>query len=222
VAEVNGAEVSVAIADDGIGIARDVLPHVFEMFSQAAQAIGRSQGGLGIGLALVKGLVELHGGRVAAASAGPGQGSRFTVTLPVVDTAAPVARSVADDAGGRAPRRVLVVDDNRDGADSLAQLLQAHGHDVRTAYDGAAAVAEAARFRPQTVLLDLGMPGLDGLETARRLRAAQAAEPLLLVAVTGWGQERDRAKTRAAGFDGHLVKPVDLADLESLMQTSSV
>jgi PAS domain S-box-containing protein len=219
-AAVHGAEVRVEIADDGIGIAPDVLPHVFEMFSQASQAIGRSQGGLGIGLALVKGLVELHGGRVAAASAGPGHGSLFTVTLPVVATASLAARTIAPGARECPVRRVLVVDDNRDGADSLAQLLQAHGHDVRTAYDGASAIAEVARFHPQAVLLDLGMPGLDGLETARRLRASQSADPLLLVAVTGWGQARDRSKTRDAGFDGHLVKPVDLADLDALMQAA--
>ncbi len=222
VAAVTGAEVAVEVADDGIGIPSEMLPLVFEMFSQASQAIGRSQGGLGIGLALVKGLVALHGGRVAAASAGTGHGSRFTVTLPVVATAAPVSRVVVAGAAVRSARRVLVVDDNRDGADSLAQLLQAQGHDVRTAYDGASAIAEAGRFHPQAVLLDLGMPGLDGLETARRLRAAQPAEPLLLVAVTGWGQERDRRQTREAGFDGHLVKPVDLTDLEALMQSAPV
>jgi PAS domain S-box-containing protein len=219
-AAVTGAEVTVAITDDGIGIAAEVLPLVFEMFSQASQAIGRSQGGLGIGLALVKGVVELHGGRVGAASAGPGQGSCFSVTLPLASastSAEPVA-PVPDES--RAVRRVLVVDDNRDGADSLARLLAAQGHDVRTVYDGAAAIVEAGRFHPHAVLLDLGMPGMDGLETARRLRAAPVNGAMRLVAVTGWGQERDRARTREAGFDGHLVKPVNPADLEAEIQSA--
>jgi PAS domain S-box-containing protein len=217
-AAVEDDEVTIAIADQGVGIAPEMLPHVFEMFSQASQSISRSQGGMGIGLALVKGLVELHGGRVTAESAGQARGSRFTVTLPVA--AASGAASAPAAPGTRARRRVLVVDDNRDHAESLAQLLRAHGHGVRTAYDGGTALAEARRFHPHVVLLDLGMPDMDGLETARRLRAGSSAEPRLLVAVTGWGQERDRVRTREAGFDGHLVKPVDLTELEALMQSA--
>jgi CheY-like chemotaxis protein len=169
----------------------------------------------------VKGVVELHGGRVAAASAGPGQGSRFTVTLPLAS--ASTSPGAAANAPGEAhvARRVLVVDDNRDGADSLARLLAAHGHDVRTAYDGASAIVEAGRFHPHAVLLDLGMPGMDGLETARRLRAEPINGAMRLVAVTGWGQERDRTRTREAGFDGHLVKPVNPADLEAEIQSAT-
>ena len=219
-ATVEDDEVTVAIADQGVGIATEMLPHVFEMFSQVSQSISRSQGGLGIGLALVRGLVELHGGRVTAESGGLAQGSRFTVTLPVA--AASRSASAPAAAGARATRRVLVVDDNRDHVESLAQLLRAHGHDVRTAYDGATALAEAGRFRPHAVLLDLGMPDMDGLETARRLRTGPSTAPLPLVAITGWGQERDRLRTRDAGFDSHLVKPVDLAELEALMASAPV
>jgi PAS domain S-box-containing protein len=219
-ATVEDGEVTVAIDDRGVGIAPEMLPRVFEMFSQASQSISRSQGGMGIGLALVKGLVELHGGRVTAESGGLAQGSRFTVTLPLAAASSAAASPVVS--GARARRRVLVVDDNRDHAESLAQLLRAHGHSVRTAYDGTSALADAREFRPHVVLLDLGMPDMDGLETASRLRAAAATEPLLLVAVTGWGQERDRVRTRDAGFDGHLVKPVDLAELEAMMQSAPV
>ena len=216
-ASLGDGTVTVAVLDDGIGIAPEMLPHVFEMFSQASQAIGRSQGGLGIGLALVKGLVELHGGRVEAHSDGR-RGSRFTVTLPVV--VAPVDAAVSTGIRDLSPaRRVLVVDDNRDSADSLALLLTTLGHDVRAVYDGESAIGEAGRFRPHVVLLDLGMPGLDGLETARRLRAAHPGEAMFLVAVTGWGQDRDRQQTRAAGFDAHLVKPVAHVELGALMQS---
>ena len=209
--------VIVEVIDEGIGIAPEMLPHVFEMFAQSSQAIGRSQGGLGIGLALVKGLVELHGGRVEVDSDGR-HGSRFTVVLPIV--AAPVGATVAIPSRESWPaRRVLVVDDNRDSADSLTQLLATLGHDVRTVYNGESAIAEAGRFHPNVVLLDLGMPGLDGLETARRLRAAHPDEAMFLVAVTGWGQDRDRHQTRAAGFDAHLVKPVAHVELGALMQS---
>jgi PAS domain S-box-containing protein len=215
-AAVAGDEVAVQVDDHGIGIEPAMLQRVFEMFSQASQAVNRAQGGLGIGLALVKGLVELHGGRVDAASGGLGQGSRFTVTLPTVDT--PAAVGVP---GSRAEKgasgRIMVVDDNRDGADSLAMLLTLHGYHVRTVYDGYEAIGAAAEFRPQVVLLDLGMPGLDGFDTARQLRAAQSDQRLFLVAVTGWGQARDRELTTQAGFDAHLVKPVEPAELQALL-----
>jgi len=216
---VQGGRVTVTVRDDGIGIEPDMLERVFEMFSQSSQAIGRAQGGLGIGLALVKGLVELHGGRVEAHSAGLGHGSRFVVELPLAAQAAGAAAG-----GGPAPAapgaggRVLVVDDNRDGADALALLLAADGYDVRTAYDGASAVAEAERFRPRVVLLDLGMPGLDGFATARQLRAVHPAASMHLVAVTGWGQDRHRRAAIAAGFDAHAVKPVAPDELRQLLR----
>ena len=209
--------VVVEVLDEGIGIAPEMLPHVFEMFAQSSQAIGRLQGGLGIGLALVKGLVELHGGRVDVDSDGR-RGSRFTVVLPIDAAPGGATASVVSRESSPA-RRVLVVDDNRDSADSLAQLLATLGHDVRTVYDGESAIAEAGRFRPHVVLLDLGMPGLDGLQTARRLRAAHPGEAMFLVAVTGWGQARDRHQTHAAGFDAHLVKPVAHVELGALMQS---
>jgi len=215
---VQADRVAVTVRDEGIGIEPEMLGRVFEMFSQSSQAIGRAQGGLGIGLALVRGLVDLHGGHVEAHSAGLGHGSRFVVHLPLAArgqdaAAADWPERAAPATGGR----VLVVDDNRDGADALALLLAADGYDVRTAHDGASAVAEAARFHPRVVLLDLGMPGLDGFATARQLRAAHPAASMRLVAVTGWGQDRHRRDAAAAGFDAHVVKPVAPEDLRRLL-----
>ena len=212
-------EVVVRVIDQGIGIDPPMLRRVFEMFSQASQTVNRAQGGLGIGLALVRGLVDLHGGQVTAESAGPGRGSCFTVTLPVTER--PLDTEVAGPAAFIAGTgRVLVVDDNRDGADSLALVLRAHGYTVRTAYTGEEALAIAGGFQPGAILLDLGMPGLDGYATARRLRAAPASPSPFLVAVTGWGQDRDRRLTTEAGFDAHLVKPVDVDDLTALLQSA--
>jgi two-component system CheB/CheR fusion protein len=170
------------------------------------RGIDRAQGGLGIGLALVRSLVEMHGGSVTASSAGPGTGSEFVVRLP----------ALAEDAGAAppeqgpepaAPRRILVVDDNRDAADSLALLLQVSGHEVRTAHDGPTALEAARAWRPEVVVLDLGLPRLDGYEVARRLRREQLGEGLVLVALTGYGQDEDRRRSEEAGFDHHLVKP---------------
>jgi CheY-like chemotaxis protein len=218
-ATLGAADVEVTVRDPGIGIEPAMLQRVFEMFSQASQAVNRAQGGLGIGLALVKGLVELHGGRVDAASDGPGQGSRFTVVLPT--TSAPAATRALDPPPAvTASGRVMVVDDNRDGADSLAMLLTLDGYEVRTVYDGLEALGAAGEFQPQVVLLDLGMPGLDGFDTARRLRAAHRGGRMFLVAVTGWGQARDRELTAQAGFDAHLVKPVDPAELKALLSAA--
>jgi CheY-like chemotaxis protein len=169
-------------------------------------------------LSLVKGLVELHGGRVSARSAGPDQGSTFEVRLPrsLATTAAPGS---ADALAPLAPLggRVVIADDNRDGADSLSLVVRAFGCDVKTAYDGAGAVDAAAKTRPHVVFLDLGMPGMDGLEAARRIRALPGLERALLVAVTGWGQERDREQTSDAGFDAHLVKPADPHTIRTLI-----
>jgi CheY-like chemotaxis protein len=166
---------------------------------------------------VVKGLVELHGGRVTAESAGLGRGSRFTIWLPVSPSVRSPATASAAAPGHSPSGRILVVDDNRDAADSLALLLEAHGHDVRAVYDGHSAVEVAPRFRPQIVLLDLGMPGLDGFETARRLRATLPDAAPYLVAITGWGQERERRQATAAGFDQHFVKPVDPNELTRLL-----
>jgi PAS domain S-box-containing protein len=210
-------DVSVSVSDDGIGIAAEALSSIFDVFSQASQARTHAQGGVGIGLSLVKGLVELHGGRVFARSPGLDQGSTFEVRLPLA-ARLPDARD-GDEPAVTAPlvRRVVIADDNHDGADSLSLVVRAFGCDVRTVYDGAAAVHAVEAFRPHVVFLDLGMPGMDGLEAARRIRAMPSAQDLLLVAVTGWGQERDRQLTSEAGFDAHVVKPADPFALRSLI-----
>ncbi len=203
-----GAEAKLAVADNGMGISPDVLQQVFELFVQAERSLDRSQGGLGIGLSLVKSLVELHGGRVEAASAGVGRGSRFTVSVPL---AAPEA--TAEPAKLRSPparqRRVLVVDDNVDAASSLRMLLELEGHEVQVVHDGRQAIDAARAFAPNAVLLDIGLPGLDGYEVARRLRAEPMTRACLLIAITGYGQSDDHARSEAAGFDSHLVKPVE-------------
>jgi signal transduction histidine kinase/ActR/RegA family two-component response regulator len=222
VAEMRRRDVVVSISDTGIGIAPDQLPHVFDIFSQAKPASGRAQGGLGIGLSLVKGLVELHGGAVDAHSEGPGKGSTFRVRLPVVDGVDDRrARQMSDGATvlPRASRHVLVVDDHRDSADSLAMLLKAMGHEVDRAYDGEQAIELASKILPELILLDIGMPRMDGYETCRRMKAESWGAESVIVALTGWGQDEDRRKSRAAGFDHHLVKPVEIGDLVALMST---
>lgn len=219
-AERRGDEVIVSVQDSGIGIAADVLPHVFEIFSQAKSAQGQSQGGLGIGLSLVKWLVELHGGTIEARSAGPGQGSEFVVRLPVAAAIPDADVASSKDDATRPPfrtRRILIADDNRDNADSMAMLLKSLGHEVRTAYDGEQAVEAAATLRPDVVLLDLGMPRLDGYEAGRRIREHPGCRDIVLVAMTGWGQDEDRRRTDEAGFHHHLVKPVDPAELMKLL-----
>jgi PAS domain S-box-containing protein len=219
-ARVVGDEISVIVADDGIGIAAETLPSLFSMFSQAAEALDRAQGGLGVGLALVKGLVELHGGRVSARSGGLGRGSEFEVRLAVAGVERPNAGSIAREIPQVAARRVLVVDDNRDAAESLAMVLRTLGDEVRTAYDGLGAIEAAQKFQPEAVLLDLGMPRMSGFETARRMRDLPGGEKTLLVAITGWGQERDRQRTLEAGFDAHFVKPVDAAAIRDYMRSA--
>jgi signal transduction histidine kinase/ActR/RegA family two-component response regulator len=216
----DGADLVLEVADDGIGIAADALPTVFDMFSQVREAADHADGGLGIGLALVQGIVQLHGGSVGAASEGPGRGSTFTVRLPAAVRNDPQAEGPRQPATTATRSRVLVADDNRDAADMLAELALALGHEVRVAYDGGAAVALAASFRPQVALLDIGMPVLDGHEVARALRKEPWGSDLLLVAVTGWGQAGDREKARQAGFDHHMTKPVDVAALEDLLASA--
>jgi PAS domain S-box-containing protein len=217
-AEVAGGEVAVSVRDTGIGIAADVLPRLFEMFAQAAPALERSQGGLGIGLSLVKGLVEMHGGTVEARSDGPGKGSEFVVRLPVAATPTVGEQPPPDPEKPRAAGcRLVVADDNRDIADTLAMMLTMMGHEVRTAGDGQEAVEVAEAFRPEAVLLDVGMPRLNGYDTARRIRERPWGSGVLLVACTGWGQDDDRRKSQEAGFDFHLVKPVSAATLEKVL-----
>jgi PAS domain S-box-containing protein len=219
-AERRGGEVVVSVRDTGIGIPADALPRIFDMFSQVGRSIERSTGGLGIGLALVKGLVEMHDGTVTAASDGPGKGSTFTVKLPALGTHTERLAAVPPDGGQTAAgprRRILVVDDNRDSAKSLAMLLKLRGNDVLTAHDGVEAVEAAGEFRPEVILMDVGMPRLDGYEATRRIREQPWGPPAIIIALTGWGQEGDRVLSKAAGCDGHLVKPVSLTDLEQLL-----
>ena len=215
-------EVVVSVQDEGLGIAADQLGRIFEMFAQVDGSLERSQGGLGIGLTLVKSLVEKHGGRVEARSEGLGKGSEFLVHLPLVRALSGAGDEAATDgaaagAGRSAARRILVVDDDRDSADSLAMLLRAAGHETATAYGGEEALELAARFRPDVVLLDLGMPHVNGHETCRRLRAAPWGRDMLVIAQTGWAHAEDKALTEAAGFHGHLIKPVNLHDLARLL-----
>jgi signal transduction histidine kinase/DNA-binding response OmpR family regulator len=205
--------VEVRVRDTGVGISADLLPAVFDLFTQASRSLDRSQGGLGVGLTLVRRLVEMHGGAVTAASDGPGRGSEFVVTLPVTADR-PADRLTAVAAGPRGPLKVLVIDDNVDAAESLADLIAMLGHAPRVAHDGPAGIAAAAAFRPDVVLLDIGLPGMDGYEVARRLRADAAAA--VLVAVSGYGREEDRAAGRAAGFAHHFVKPIDFGTLQAV------
>jgi PAS domain S-box-containing protein len=214
-AERRDGEVVVAVRDTGIGIPAAFLPTIFDMFSQVDRTIERSTGGLGIGLALVKGLVEMHGGTVTGES--HGQGSVFTVRLPALADQQGVAAAATGTGPSGLARRILVVDDSRDGADSLALMLGLLGNEVRTAHDGLDAVAQAEAFRPEVILMDVGMPKLNGLDATRRIRAQPWGKAMTIIALTGWGQDGDRERSREAGCDGHLVKPVNLPDLEKLM-----
>jgi CheY-like chemotaxis protein/two-component sensor histidine kinase len=201
---------TIAVADEGSGIDAALLPHVFDLFVQAAQPIDRRTGGLGLGLAIVKMLVRMHGGSVEAASDGPSRGSTFTVRLPLADRAAEPARPAArTEALPVRSGRVLVVDDNRDAADTHALVLQAFGYAVRTAYDAAAGLDAVAAFRPDAAILDIGLPVMDGYALASRIVASSGDARPRLVALTGYGTQQDRERAMRAGFDAHLVKPVD-------------
>jgi PAS domain S-box-containing protein len=212
--------VVIQVIDNGIGIAQEALPRIFQMFSQVKASQDRSDGGLGIGLALAKGLVELHGGQIEARSGGIGRGSEFIVRLPV-GTASPLKL-----AGSRAEpeeralvsRRVLIADDNQDSAESLAMLLRMDGHEVLVVHDGPEALAAVAAFEPELALLDIGMPGLNGYEVAKKIREAAPTSPIMLIAVTGWGQHSDKARARASGFDHHFTKPVEPERLMELLR----
>jgi PAS domain S-box-containing protein len=219
-AERQGEGVVVSVRDDGIGIPAEYLRSIFDMFSQVDRTIERSTGGLGIGLALVRGLVEMHGGSVTGESPGAGRGSTFTVRLPVLREraeAAPESPAVEGPRADRPRRRILVVDDNRDSAASMAMMLRLTGNEVRTAHDGMEAVEVAGSFQPEVVLMDVGMPRLNGYEAARRVREQPWGRSVVIIALTGWGQEGDKLQSREAGCDGHLVKPVSLPDLEKLL-----
>ncbi|MBV9891435.1 MAG: PAS domain-containing protein [Rhizobacter sp.] len=215
-----GDDAVIRVSDTGIGIPADRLPEVFEMFAQVERSLGRAQGGLGIGLALVRRLVEMHGGSVLAASAGPGQGSRFEVRLPVVGAFAGVRRGEpAPEAAASAGdgSHILIADDNRDSADSMAMMLELLGYRTTVVYDGDEALQSAATLRPPIAILDIGMPRINGNEVAQRLRAEPWGERMVLIALSGWGRDDDRRKTAASGFDHHLVKPLDLNELATLL-----
>jgi signal transduction histidine kinase/ActR/RegA family two-component response regulator len=215
----------VTIVDTGIGIPADKQDSIFDMFSQIDRGLNRPHGGLGIGLHLVKRLVEMHGGSVSAHSDGLGRGSRFTVRLPALpastSTDAPEQSAPSATAPTVRTRRILIVDDNVDHADSLAMLLSIDGHDVHCAHDGVEALSAAERLRPEVVLLDLGLPIVDGFETCRRIREQAWGKSMLLIAITGWGQDIDRQKSTAAGFDHHLVKPIDARTLAAIVNDVS-
>ena len=221
-AEVLGSEAVVTVEDTGIGIPAEALPHLFEMFSQVDRNLERSQDGLGIGLALVKGLTESHGGTVEVRSAGVGKGSAFVVRLPVTQCGSVRAKLSQKNGDAFGPRRrILVVDDNRDGASSLATLLTVMGHDTRIAHDGLEGVELAEAYRPDLIVLDIGLPKLNGLDACRRIRERPWARNVVIAAATGWGQDEDRRRSEEAGFDHHLVKPVDAAALQMLALTGS-
>jgi PAS domain S-box-containing protein len=219
-AEVEGREVVVSVQDNGIGFAPEVAGRLFEPFSQLTRSTERSHGGLGIGLSLVQGIVALHGGKVEARSAGPGEGSEFSVRLPLPSFTQP-AEDVRKDAPAKASLpaggvKVLVADDNRDAADSLQRILSLYGYEVEVAYDGSAAIELDGAFHPRVAVLDIGMPGTNGFEVARSIRETRGAG-ITLIALTGWGQEGDRRRAMEAGFDYHLTKPVDPGDLNDLL-----
>ncbi len=219
-ATVEDATVTVRVRDTGIGIAPEHLSQIFEMFGQVHGALERSQGGLGIGLSLARSLVELHGGSITVDSDGLGTGAEFVVRLPLLvvpagEPDAPVASPLPPPA--ETVKRVVLVDDNHDGCDSLAAVLEMYGCDVATAYDGLEGVAVTASHRPQVVLLDVGLPGMNGYDTCRALRAVPHSEELVILAVTGWGTDEDLRRAAAAGFDAHLVKPIDMTYLRHLL-----
>jgi PAS domain S-box-containing protein len=220
VAHAQGSELVVTVRDTGIGIPAEMLPRVFEMFTQMDQTLERAQGGLGIGLTLARELVEMHGGTIEARSDGPGRGTEMIVRLPVVVEQQSISeRPFSLPVEGSRGRSILVVDDNKDNADSLSTLLRLRGHTTSTANDGPEAIEAAERIRPDLVLLDIGLPRMSGLEVCRSIREQAWGRSMIVVALTGWGQEEDRVKSRDAGFDHHLVKPVQIEELSRLIGT---
>jgi PAS domain S-box-containing protein len=219
IGECHGGAVTVSVKDTGKGIPADQLQRVFELFTQVDRSLERSQGGLGIGLTLVKRLVEMHGGSIEARSEGLGKGSEFVVHLPVL-TGSSRPKTPEPAEMPNLPRRILVVDDNRDSASSLAMLLKITGNEIHTAYDGLEALQAAERFLPEVILLDVGLPKLNGHDVCRRIRQQPWGKNMVVVALTGWGQDEDRRKSREAGFDCHMVKPVDYDDLMKVLAGS--
>ncbi len=221
----HGDRIEVSVRDTGQGIARDVLPHVFEVFTQADHSLDRARGGLGVGLAVVRGLVEMHGGEVSAASEGLGKGSEFTLLLPIGENAQGVPATApvpeVDAAMEDSHRRILVVEDNPDAAATMRDFLELSGHEVELASSGTDGVQAARDFHPEVVLCDLGLPGMDGYQVAAALRRDPNTASAKLIAVTGYGRDEDRRRSREAGFDLHLTKPVDPAQLRRLLQTES-
>jgi PAS domain S-box-containing protein len=218
--ERDGEQAVIRVRDSGIGIAADKLSRIFDMFVQIDTSLERSVGGLGIGLTLVKNLVEMHGGTVEVYSTGVGQGSEFVVRLPVTGTIKadqPMPEPIVNALTTTSCHRILVVDDNRDSADTMATLLQLNDNETHTAYDGLEAVASAATFQPEVILLDIGLPKLNGYEVARKIREQPWGKNIVLVALTGWGHDEHRQKSKEAGFNGHLVKPVELPALMNLL-----
>ncbi|HKI01863.1 MAG TPA: ATP-binding protein [Thermoanaerobaculia bacterium] len=224
--ETRGGEVRVRVRDSGIGIAPDLLDNIFDPFVQGSRSLDRSEGGLGIGLTLVRKLVELHDGTIEAWSEGIGKGSELIVTLPAIQPdiqsaiqtgSRPEPKAPPEDGAAPLPLRVLVVDDNLDTAESLRLLLEMAGHEIRTAHSGPEALEAAAAFSPDAILLDIGLPGLNGFEVARRLRQDPLLGTAALFAVSGYGQEEDRQRSREAGFDRHLLKPLDFEEIQNLL-----
>ena len=222
-----GDWIVVSVRDDGIGIGPEQMPNIFEMFNQVEDALHRSQGGLGIGLSLARGIVDLHGGRIEASSAGVGKGSTFSVTLPWTSARDEAGSTAVDDSADASsaaiasPLRILVADDVADIAETLAAILASLGHDVRIAHNGIDALESAAAFSPHVALLDLGMPGMSGYDVSRAIRAQAWGHEMTLICQTGWGQEEDRRRSREAGFDHHLVKPLDVDELIALLKNSA-
>ena len=225
-AAIDADRLLISVRDTGIGIAAQTMARVFDMFSQIEPGQDRTEGGLGVGLALAKGLVELHGGQIEVRSAGIGHGSEFTVRIPCLHAATgsfPQLKAPNDGAAdGRPLHHILVVDDNQDGAETLAMLLRLMGHEVLVAHSGLDALAMAEEHRPAIAILDIGMPGLSGYDIARTIRQKSWGERLTLIALTGWGQEEDRRQANAAGFDHHLTKPVDISELEQLFDSGAL
>jgi CheY-like chemotaxis protein len=210
------------VRDTGTGIAAELLPHVFDMFTQGVRALDQGRGGLGVGLTLVRSLVQMHGGSVEVHSEGPGRGSEFVVRLPLAKGPPEPAEAVAEQPPGAAtttPKRILVVDDSPDQAHSLGMLLTLMGHEVRLAENGPDALAAVAAFHPDVALVDIGLPGMNEYEVARRIRAEPQFRDIVLVAQTGWGQDDDRRRSQEAGFDHHLVKPVSPSAIEEIVQS---
>ncbi len=219
--ERQGSDAVVSIADNGVGIPADMLTRVFDMFAQIDGSLEKSQGGLGIGLNIVKRLVEMLGGSITAESGGSGKGSKFVVRLPIIEASVPAQADGKKEDDVKSTLRILIVDDNRDSADSLAMMLKILGNEICTAYDGEQAIVAAERFRPDVILLDIGLPKLNGYDACRRIRGLEQGKEMVIIAQTGWGQDEDRQRTHEAGFDHHFVKPVDPQVLMKLLRSLS-